>query len=789
MNLSASQLVTIREQPQSVELNLSIFQPRTVLACMVTGTHARGDRVITYDTVSAGSYLSVEAGMTLLVGTTAGARDVGKIRVKSITSSQITVSENSHINWADDLYLTVLRFWEVWPVYPRIIPDPSNSEDVIFYKDYDIAYSNQNTILGAMVCAGNHRAIWAGEQTYWSASGTSHLVGGTTLSYSWAFEGGTSITGSTAGTPGLVTYNTPGHYVTRLIITGSNGSVDTTYRYISVYNKPENSMVSNPVKNWSSSGIAGSRGEGGSHASIHVVDENVAIQDGYVAVLFADDWYGSTNTSLGGNSVNNSKIFFSGHILKNTIRFNYQSSSVDFDIGNITDIMKMTETYAISLEDTVSPTKWFQVASLNARRGIYHYLRWHSTVLYLADIEFVGTDQNLQYFDTDRQSIFDSVDNFMRNALVGTLVSDRQGKLWVEVGTATYSAPVSSFPTVMSIGRGDWMGEPTIQEALSDTLSFIECGGVTYSGGAYQAFLSQAPGSTPNGRGNPENIPGLAISSQAQLNRIAGNIYAEKNAKYPQIDMNLTSGFRNLDIAPMNSLGINIIASDTALGITINAPYLIDALEWSYDVGNRSLLPSTTLTALVNGEDGETIIIPDIPDGGGYTNTNFDFNFSQPSYLGSLGSLISSSFTNAPCASWCGYVTEAYSDGLNKGSIFVATGTFYNYGPLDYLSSAICTISGVYNLIFNYTLLAPNTTGPYSARSEIFPVSYPHDIHYHWETLGKVAGQSGQFIMNFQRMAGDYMRTITMFSNIAPIYSGSTKVLSATLSLSLIRRL
>src|SRR3990167_1339226 len=103
MQLTPSELVTIRQRPQSTQLFLSVFQPGTVLACQVTGSVVRGDRVIPFDTVSSGSYLSCESGMTVLVGSSAGARDLGKIRLKSITSSQMVVSENSHINWANDV--------------------------------------------------------------------------------------------------------------------------------------------------------------------------------------------------------------------------------------------------------------------------------------------------------------------------------------------------------------------------------------------------------------------------------------------------------------------------------------------------------------------------------------------------------------------------------------------------------------------------------------------------------------------------------------------------------------
>lgn len=155
MRLTNQQLAILRQKPQSTHLYLSIFQPVAIFKAQVNNASAtRGDRVITFDSVTLGLYTYIQNGMTMWVGSTPGANDIGKVRVRSATSTQITVSENSNIAWADNLYLTVFRYWELWPVYPRIIQDPANAENVIFYKDYDIAYSNQNSILGTFVKIG-----------------------------------------------------------------------------------------------------------------------------------------------------------------------------------------------------------------------------------------------------------------------------------------------------------------------------------------------------------------------------------------------------------------------------------------------------------------------------------------------------------------------------------------------------------------------------------------------------------------------------------------------------------
>ena len=125
-----TQQALLRSRPHRTALNLSIFRPTTALACQVNdGSIARNARTITYNNVTEGSYLSVESGMTLMVGSAPGLDDYGRVRVRSATSGVITIAENSYIDWKDDLYLTVLRYWEVWPVYPRIISDPANAEN------------------------------------------------------------------------------------------------------------------------------------------------------------------------------------------------------------------------------------------------------------------------------------------------------------------------------------------------------------------------------------------------------------------------------------------------------------------------------------------------------------------------------------------------------------------------------------------------------------------------------------------------------------------------------------
>lgn len=574
MILTASELTNLRKRPHSSKLWLSVYEPSTVLACRVNNiSAAKGDRAIIFDAVTAGSYLLVQSGMTMYVGTGVGLFDKGVIRVRSSTSGTLTVAENSHINWVDNDYLTVVNFYEINAIYPRIIQDPADAENTLWYKDYDIAYTDQNTVLGSFICMGSHYAGFVGENVYYTATGTANLKS-EALSYSWFFEGA-AVTGSSVLTPGNIVYNTPGHYTTRLIVSGVSGSYDTSYRHISIYDRPASGTVL-PIMRWELNDLSGGRDQGGYTSKIKIF-ENInssKIKDGSLIVIFADDWYGDlvTKQSMGGNAVGRSTIVFTGYVLQGSIQYNYRESSVGFEVGSPSEIMKQAEGFSISVQhsndpstattDPNIPSSWVTVLNMDIRRAIYHYLRWHSTVLLTNDFHFVGTDRAIQYFDADRTSIYDAINTLMNGAVLGDVVCDRQGAIWAERNIVIEP---SSFVTNMEITKQDWQGDIQIDERRMDRTAFIEMGGIAFSGatGTYSPLLSQAPGVAPGYRGGIERREGLALINQAELNTMSGDWFAYKNSEYPGIDIRLVGNYRHFDIAPQEKIPLSLSLTDT----------------------------------------------------------------------------------------------------------------------------------------------------------------------------------------------------------------------------------
>lgn len=638
--ISSGDQTLVRSLTQRTQLYLSIYQPDTVLACQVNNlSAAKGDRTITYDNVTSGSHTNVKAGMTLMVGSSAGLDDLGRIRVRSADATTITVAENSHINWSDDLYLTVIDFFEINAVYPRIT---QNATDVDFFKDYDIAYTDQNSTLGSLIWMGGHYAGFTEDDVYYSASGTIH-VGGDTLSYHWDFDGGSPAT-ATGQEPGYVSYSTPGHYTTTLTVSGtSTGAVDTSYRHVSIYDRLEDGSQ-NPILNWEFEQLSGDRNKGGYTAKIIVresgMDDSI-VQAGSLVVIFADTWYQKQRQFIGGNSKNRGSILFAGYILKGSIEYDYAASTISFDVGSPTEIMKQAEGFSISVEDSTDPagvaannsnypSGWVLLKNMDIKTALYHYLRWHTTVLNCTDIRWVGTDRPIQYFDSDRTSIYDAMKTLIFGTLWGNVVSDRQGAVYLETPIWS-SAESSNFNTNMPLSSQDFLFAVSIEDEQNERVSFGEYGGIAWSSavtGTYDAFLTAVPGTAPGYRGGVDRSQGLALYSQDQLNILAGDSFAQKNVRYPAIVTPMAGSYFNMDIAPQEFIPITVDSNDNNRGVSFQAKnFFVKNISYDIRAGVDVLNSTITFEEIQSdGFAGDTIPVPPVPTesetGGGYDVPN-----------------------------------------------------------------------------------------------------------------------------------------------------------------------
>lgn len=633
--LTPTQQALVNTHPQRTQLYLSVYEPAIGFVCTVTGSYDATNQMIDYMDAS-GSLSNIVNGLyqVALVGTAPNDDSKGRTWVRYSTgTSQLRFVESDHIDWANGDVVTVLNFTEIIPLFPRIIQNPLDETDVIFYKVWDISYTDQNTIIGSFVDMGCHYAGFKDDngqyRVYWTASGTSNLIGDG-LTYVWDFGNSSTPTGSTSHTPGWVVYPTGGHYRNILRVTSDSGREDIAVRFVSLYDRP--GQGSNlPLLNWEfSEPPSGSRDSTGYSWRIKLRESSpkTKIRDGSLVVIFADDWYGGTRQSLGGSSEHKETVKFVGWIKDGSIQTNYADHSIEFECHSPTGVMEYSECFSCSVESKVSPAYWYELQDMNLQKAIYHYLAWHSTVLQVCDVRSNFVDQYIQYFDADRTSLYDAINTLISGARRGRILSDRQGMIWLEQEAEAIVSGSSVFPTALELSKYDWIGDPVIDEVQTDETAFIEMGGIAFypnsgSAGGFNALLCDAPGKGPRYKGKVERIQGLALANQAELNDMAGQMLAYFNARYPNAEYKLRGNFANVDIAPQEQFKVTMGATENNRGLTWNKKgFSIRGITWNWDAKAEVLYPQTSLHELVNGFPAETIVIPDVPptdgDGGDF---------------------------------------------------------------------------------------------------------------------------------------------------------------------------
>jgi hypothetical protein len=221
----------------------------------------------------------------------------------------------------------------------------------------------------------------------------------------------------------------------------------------------------------------------------------------------------------------------------------------------------------------------------------------------------------------------------MSQTLIGSFVCDRQGKMWAEVEYQGITGTLSTRkPYAMTLDKQDWIGNLAIDERQQKEISYLELGGFSYEGPGADSIplLSCAPGNVPSYAGKIERRQGMAVASQEHLNGIVGGVLAQRNLRYPRVDLGLSGDYRNLDIAPQEQVGliahilglpglVEISSGAIPRGINWNnKPFIINEMGWTYNAAKGLFLPRISLEEMVAGNTGEAIPIPEIPPGGGF---------------------------------------------------------------------------------------------------------------------------------------------------------------------------
>ena len=623
MAISSSDLNLLRNTQHKAEVYLSVFRPSTLLSAQVNDASIdRYARTITYDG-GVGSVSSVMSGHTLWVGSVAGAYDVGRVRIKSITgtstSGTITVATNS-IEWTDDLYLTVKQEFGVWAVQPRFSVDPEQ-----WWKDYDVSWTDQTLLQPPVAVAGINRAgfMSGGSVTFSLDATQSYAVyqGGSISSYQWTSTAG-SIASPTSPVTSITftTANAGGEIVT-LMVTDSNGKTHTTHRVLFPHSS-DPSSGEYPFTDFEITSLRGSWERGGWEASFKVrSDAGIDnFPDEALVVLWERTWYGDTEVAVSYTE----NVLFSGYIQKETISNDAGLKYTTFTASTVDGLLKRKYMSSIEVHSVASPSEWWEYTNnLTVSRFLDYLLRWHSTVLSVTDVIFpMSTDTRIaNYFSIEAGTLY-SMSSLAADRTQSKLVCNKAGVLYLEKNIQALNDTDRGTVDVAAVfDVKDRLNSLELQRSnpYEPSVAAIFASGIYYDGSNRDAFKSAAP--TANNYefygGQVVSAENKIISGQSDLNELSGRLLAIENNVYKSIPVDFSGNYAGVvDVVPQSWWEMPLSVSDTNRGVVWDNQKLVPR-EIEVTFRDGLVKPRVSFEREAIGADGVTIPIGSSPPTGG----------------------------------------------------------------------------------------------------------------------------------------------------------------------------
>ena len=518
-----------------------------------------GDRAIIYD--GDVGEVSVVPGMTLWIGSIANSNDIGKVRIRSINiaTNTITVAENDHIEWADDLYLTCPGshgFHELWGIYSRIT---EAAMVVTFYEDYDLTFTvPQDTIIPPKANGGPPVCGFLGDGGYIDVSfvgdeSFTTEVGASIAAYLWDFADGIVQSGAVnqAGTcaiPNVVRFSSTGFRYITLTVTDDTIQARTAVIYIPVWIFDSNEM---PI------GIEMvSQDASPQWNTKFKVFESLDYPDGALCVIFTKSRYPDGSTDIGG-SCHRSNIHFVGWLDSESLSWSIDGGTIEYSAIDHCSRLNQLPGFAYTLEDQATPTDWYMVAELNFDRAAHIHLLRRSTACEVCHIERLGEGSTrvISIQPYPDASIYAQIQEHLMSDAMSSLLCDRQGILRIRrdpqfMGTVDRNG----VDIVTTIQVRDVLGQLDEAKAHQPELGYVRLGGFSYD----TPLLSEAPGVAPVQSEGSTHQEGFIVTGQTELNLWTACWLCKANSPYKQVPIELNGYWPVFDPAFQEYIKVTI---------------------------------------------------------------------------------------------------------------------------------------------------------------------------------------------------------------------------------------
>jgi hypothetical protein len=593
---------------------------------------------ITVDTTSA-DWLDVLPGMTVWIGTTAGAHDVGAFRVRLAPgATTLYINEMSTGDFGfipnttltplgDNQYITVVSDFNKHAVFPKI----SNGA---FLKDGSITYTNQNETGGAVpgvVNIGPHiqSSINPTEiTTSWTA--TTHPFDGTLDDFEWDFADGTPSTASGVG-PHSVDFPEGNRWV-RGTGTFSGGAVVTAYRHVWAFgatNQPYYLASANSRKT-----------KTGRRMTCRILGtpyNTNPIRQGAMVMYFETTRYNSSAT------ISSAESQFIGWVTSVQLRGEKDGlHEYEVEIVSALELMQQMVMFGQQLVVAANPTHWQEITANLSHIDfvVYYLLHYHTTLPRLFDFErSTLTGYTAPSWKTDRGNVTGEI-NRVCQRLNMQIQQDSNGTLRLVRDPAMLETSTLRNAMVNRITLTETdVKNIRYNRNLWPAVGMVQANGFnsTTDHTLRVALKSTAPGQvggTGAGVNTLDNqlVGGGALPAQSDLNNRASNQYTKDNRAIDTYTMDLVRGNYENVIEPSQNIlvGISIAQNYSPEGVALSFLAIPTEVSITYNTDgtkNSSLTleplyagytaPAQTIPVLINeDEDLTDITWPPYDDSG-----------------------------------------------------------------------------------------------------------------------------------------------------------------------------
>ncbi|RPI89754.1 MAG: hypothetical protein EHM40_20040 [Chloroflexi bacterium] len=555
--ITADELTLLRSDTQWSKLYLAIMKPNTIYTARLDVVPTSNDQVsqLAFDTGS-GTLSDVKAGMTLYVGSSAGAHDLGMCRIrKDPVAGTFYIGITSEIEWQADCYLTVVDDFDLWAKHAVIL-------DSALTMDVDVAYDDQHTDFNPAPVLGPHAVAWLDEATVnVGFDGSDSWVPGSTITtYAWTAPGASAASGMNTATP-TITYNAAGIYRVFCTVTAANGKTTVGVRHVFVYDRSNN----RPATVFQLAQCAADYETGGWMFDMTMEAEASLgeIRDRSLVVLFAEDWYGSTKQSI-GPITGRENVVCVGRVVGESIRWDRETGQVHFTVQGPHYWLSKIKAFPIELSfATKTPDSWSVIPSMTVDRVLWHILYWHSTAIETMDF-YPSADTNLVTDGkTLASTIWGQLLDIAQSRLLASPGVDRFGRLIVEVDPQMVPEADRDWATVMTLTDDDWQEGIDLQRITVEDVSVITLSSQQVdASGKISTLYSLSPGHIPRRYGEPLAIDRVLAASQAESNSLAGLALGWHTNEFPDIPVVLSENNRMIDLWPRQFCALVMTTAD-----------------------------------------------------------------------------------------------------------------------------------------------------------------------------------------------------------------------------------